>query len=167
MVDNLDNLMIPPQLAGLILEVLHEQGVSSAQALRDTGIRPVLLQRDDTYFSYRQMLALIENAQALSSTPWLGMLVGARENIGTWGVLGYAIMSCATFRESFDIGMRFHRTAAGMMLMSAREEADRMVIQMETPCPLGAALPFCVEETVAGIVAVSSLLLQSQTRRLA
>jgi AraC-like DNA-binding protein len=118
------------------------------------------MERDDTYFSYKQMLALIENALALTTTPGLGLLVGSRENISSWGVLGYAIMSCATFRESFDIGMRFHRTAAGMMLMSTREEGDRLKIQMDSPCPLGAALPFCVEEMMAGIIAVSSMLVQ-------
>jgi AraC-like DNA-binding protein len=67
--DSLDNLKIPPQLAGLIVEVLKEQGVASAQVLRGSGIRPVLLERDDTYFSYKQMLALIENALALTTTP--------------------------------------------------------------------------------------------------
>jgi hypothetical protein len=37
--DSLDNLKIPPQLGGLIVEVLKEQGVPSAQVLRD--IHPV------------------------------------------------------------------------------------------------------------------------------
>jgi len=158
--DSLGNLKIPPQLAGLIVEVLKEQGVASAQVLRGSGIRPVLLERDDTYFSYKQMLALVENALALTTTPGLGLLLGSRENISSWGVLGYAIMSCATFRESFDIGMRFHRTAAGMMLLSTREEGDRLKIQLDSPCPLGAALPFCVEEMIAGIITVSAMILQ-------
>ena len=158
--DSLDSLKIPPQLAGLILDVLKEQGVASVQVLRNTGIRPVLLERDDSYFSYKQMLALIENALTLTKTPELGLMVGSRENISTWGVLGYAIMSCATYRESFDIGMRFHRTAAGMMLLSTRGEGDRLKIQMDSPCPLGAALPFCVEEMIAGIITVSAMILQ-------
>lgn len=153
-----DGLKIPPQLARLVLEVLAEQGVSSAQVLRNTGIRPVMLQRDEGYLSYQQMVALIENGLALTSTPQLGLLVGCRENISTWGVLGYAIMSCATFREAFDIGIRFHLTAAGMMLLDTQLEGDRIKIQLESPCPLGAALPFCVEEMMAGIVTVGSML---------
>jgi AraC-like DNA-binding protein len=160
MTDNLDSLEISPQLAGLILDVVREQGVSDSLVLRDTGIRPVLLALGDTYLSYRQMLALIKNSLALSRTPELGVLVGSQENISTWGVLGYAIMSSATYREAFSVGLKFHRTAPGMMSMSAREEGDRVMIRLDSPCPLGSALPFCVEEMIMGIITVSSMVVQ-------
>ncbi len=158
----LDNFTLPPQLAGLIIEVLEEQGVSRTRVLHNTGIRPVLLERDDTYLTYQQMLTLIENSLGLSNISGLGLTVGSRENISTLGLLGYAIMSCATYREGFDIGLRYYRAAAGMMLLSTTEEEGQIKIQMESPCPLGIALPFCVEETIAGTLAIGSLLLQKK-----
>ncbi len=145
---------MPTQLARLILDVLEEQGVSCGSALAGTGIRPSELDQEDTCLTYRQYLSLINHGLALSGTPELGLIVGSRENISTWGILGYAIMSCATYREAFYTGLQFHTAAGGMMLLRARERDDRVCISLEAPMPLGEALPFCLEEMVAGIITV-------------
>ncbi len=159
---DLDKTVIPPQLAGLILSVLEEQGVARNQVLRGSGIRPVMLDSEDSFLSYHQMMSLIENALAVAKTPWLGLLVGSRENLGTWGVFGYAMMSCSTYREAAKIGFRFYRAAPSLLLLSAEEEADRLRIHMDSPTSLGKLLPFLVEETVTGICTVTSILVSHQ-----
>ena len=149
-----DGPEMPSQLAALLLDVLEEKGVSRASALAGTGIRSVMLEREEGYLTYRQYLSLINHALALSGISNLGLVVGSRENISTWGMLGYAVMSSATYREAFETGLRFHTAASGMMLLSARQEGDQVCLTMEAPIPLGDALPFCVEEMVAGITTV-------------
>jgi AraC-like DNA-binding protein len=145
---------MPIQLACLIMEVLEEQGLSRASVLAGTGIRPVLLEQEETYLTYRQYLSLVNNGLALSGIPDLGLVVGSRENVSTWGILGYAVMSSATYREAFHTGLQFHTAASGMMLLRAREEGEQVCLSLEAPVPLGDALPFCVEEMVAGITKV-------------
>ena len=49
-----DGPEMPSQLAALLLDVLEEKGVSRASALAGTGIRPVMLEREDGYLTYRQ-----------------------------------------------------------------------------------------------------------------
>jgi AraC-like DNA-binding protein len=154
-----DGPEMPSQLAALLLDVLQEEGVSRAAVLAGTGIRPVMLEREDSYLTYRQYLSLINHALALSGIPDLGLVVGSRENISTWGMLGYAVMSSATYREAFETGLKFHTAASGMMLLNARQEGDQVCLTLEAPVPLGDALPFCVEEMVAGITTVFRKLL--------
>lgn len=145
---------MPPQMAVQILELLEAEGISRNTVLAGTGIRPVLLERDDTYIPYHQMTALITRALALAPLQGLGMAVGASETISSWGILGYTMMSCATYREAFFTGLKFHQAASGMMALSAHEEHGRTCLTMDEPVELGPALPFAVEEMVFGIVAV-------------
>ncbi len=163
---DLNRHTLPPQLAGLILTVAEEMGVSRGDMLSSTSIRPVLLSQEGTYLSFRQMIRLIQNALRLTNIPWLGLLVGARENISTWGVLGYAVMSCATHREAMEVGLKFHRVAASLMGLRAEEDGERVCVNLETLVPLGKVLPFCVEETIQGICAVNSILIGRPVRPL-
>ena len=91
---------MPPQIASLILLVLEELGVRRSEALATTGMDEKALGDADHRISYRDMLTLIERALALAPLPGLGLRVGHRENIGTWGALGYAVMSCASASRS-------------------------------------------------------------------
>lgn len=145
---------MPPQLAVQIIDMLEAEGVSRGTVLSGTGIRPLLLERDDTFIPYNQMMALIIRALTLAPFPGLGLAVGASETISSWGMLGYTMMSCATYREAFFTGLKFHRAASGMMGLSAHEEQGRVCLTMDEPVELGPALPFAVEEMVAGIVTV-------------
>lgn len=145
---------MPPQLAVQLLDLLEEQGVSRAHVLAGTGIRPMLLERDDTFIPYRQMVNLVRRALSLSNTPALGLLSGGKENVSSWGMLGYTIMSCSTYREAFYTGLKFYRAASGMLALSAYEEGDRLCLRMEAPKGLKDILPFSVEEMAGGVVTV-------------
>lgn len=167
MTPTINGLKFPPQLAALILKILSEQGVNKTQLLKGTNINRAFLEHENDYVSYKQMLTLIENSLALTTTPELGLLVGCRENVGTWGVLGHAIMSCATYHQGFELGIRYHLAAPSMMLLDFQEEACSIKIKMTSPCSLGSMLPFCVEETVAGLSAVGSTLVGKDIKPLA
>lgn len=145
---------MPPQLAVQLLELLEAQGVSRTRVLAGTGIRPLLLEREDSFIPYRQMVNLVRRALALSNTPALGLLSGSGENVSSWGILGYTIMSCSTYHEAFFTGLKFYRAASGMLALSAHEEGDRLCLRMEAPSGLEDILPFSVEEMAGGIVTV-------------
>ena len=156
---------MPPQLAVLILDVLGQMRIPHETVLPGTGIRASSLRQDGSFISYRQMVCLVENSLDLAPQPGLGLLVGRRENISTWGILGYAIMSCPTYREAFYTGLRFQQTASGMMGLSAQETGGKVALQMDAPA-VGRILPFCVEEMVAGITTVFRQLIADRFRPL-
>lgn len=145
---------MPPQLAVQLLDLLEEEGLSRAHVLAGTGIRPLVLERENTVIPYRQMVSLVRRALSLSNTAALGLCAGSRENVSSWGLLGYTIMSCSTYREAFFTGLEFYRAASGMLALSAHEEGGRLCLRMDAPADLEDILPFCVEEMAGGIVTV-------------
>jgi AraC-like DNA-binding protein len=102
------------------------------------------------------MYALIEAALEISDCPWLGPELGRAQTVSTWGVLGYAIMSCASEREAIRLGAQYYQAAPSLMAFSMGTEGDRLRIQMTPAHEKPHLLPFCVEENLTGICAVAS-----------
>ena len=164
MVNAVEHLKLPTQLAGLILQVLEEQGVAASKLLKGTHLNRELLQSGDNDISFKAMLGLIEQTIALSPTPDIGLRIGRRENISTWGMLGYAIMSCATEWEATQIGIQYYQAGPSMMAWSARREDELVRLRLDSIGPMGNTLRFCVEENFAGHCAVSSELMNRKIR---
>ncbi len=164
--DPANQLTTPPQLARLIMQVLEAEGVNPNQLLHGTGLQPDSLRQAEDNLSIKQLLTVIHRALDLSSEPGLGLRVGARENISTWGMLGYALMSSATEREAIYLGCQFQNASSSVLSFSLAEEADRLRVELDSPVALGAALPFCVEEMIMGIKTVTPLIIGHPIRLL-
>ncbi len=141
------------------MQVLEGEGINPDQLLHGTGLQPASLEQARDNIPIRQLLTLIHRALDLSPVPGLGLRVGARESLSTWGMLGYALMSCATERDAIHLGFQFQKASSSVLSFSLVEEADRLRIEFESPVPLGAALPFCVEEMITGMQAVIPIIL--------
>ena len=102
------------------------------------------------------MHSLIRSALDLSDIPWLGLEVGRAETAGSWGVLGYALMSAASEIEAARLGAIYYMAAPSLMRTQTEVEGDQMRLSMEPIYKDDALLPFFVEENIAGICAVSS-----------
>jgi AraC-like DNA-binding protein len=152
--DNIDKANIVPQLAVSLVEYLHSKGFSDSKILQNTTITKKMLQQEDCLYSFRQMQQLIRNALTLSKTPELGLIIGAQENISSWGLLGYAIMSCKTFGAAVQVGMRYQRAAQTTVLARTHREEGREAFIAVSPHSLGELLPFCVEEQFASAMSV-------------
>ena len=150
------NIKLSPHVAVLIIEKLAEYGINSHDVLVGTGLQKEYLLSGENHISLKDMIALIENAVELAPEGGLGIRIGSAETISTMGVLGYALMSCATEYEAAEIGLRFQQTASSTMLIEGSEDQGRARIELKSMVPLGKALVFCVEENISGICATSS-----------
>ncbi|WP_209349474.1 AraC family transcriptional regulator [Pontixanthobacter sp. CEM42] len=158
--ENFDRPVLSTQIARLIVEILGEQGVSPKQAFGGLAFDESDIDGEDAFLSFNQMFSLIDEALRLSLTPWLGLKVGDRETVGTWGVLGYAIMSSANEIEAAKIGSKFFQAAPSLMETTITIDGYRQRIQMDPIFPIARLVPFCVEENVMGILRVASEYLQ-------
>ncbi len=158
--DNFDRPVLSTQIARLIVDILEEQGVAPERLFRKLDFDQKGLEGEDAFLSFNQMFGLIDAALRLSLTPWLGLKVGDRETVGTWGVLGYAIMSSANEIEAATIGPKYFQAAPSLMETTITIDGDRQRIQMDPIFPIARLLPFCVEENVMGILRVASEYLQ-------
>lgn len=158
--ENYNRPVLSPQVAGLIVEILGDLGIKPATLFDRLEFDQSLIASEDSFLSFNQMFALIDAALKLSPIPWLGLKVGNAETVGTWGALGYAIMSSANEIEASAIGPKYFQAAPSLMQTTMRLENGRQRIQMDPIYPMDRLLPFCVEENIMGILRVSSEYLQ-------
>ena len=111
---SIDTMMLPTQLSILLLQVIGQCGVKPERALHGTSLTPTDLEDDDTWISYRQTMHIIDNAYKLTGRDTLGLDVGSAEDISTFGILGYAMLSCATVGDALAVGEKYQRTAQNL-----------------------------------------------------
>lgn len=76
------------------------QGVDTSSLFKKVGLEPAILQTDDGRINGEQFQAFIRLLFEESSNPILGLETGDFVQPGSWSVLGYITMSCATLGEA-------------------------------------------------------------------
>jgi AraC-like DNA-binding protein len=141
-----------------MLEVMQEQGVSAASILKNTGLEPADLAVESALVSFLQALKFVRNLLRHSSRADIGLHIGDRYHVSTYGVLGYAMMSCATWADALAIGRRFHQVASSLANIDLYIDEQRNTLSyIATPFypELTDIEPFIVEKLFAGLIAAS------------
>jgi len=153
---------IPTYSFPLMLEVMKEQGVPADLVLKNTGLEPESLASEGTLVSFLQALKFVRNLLRHSPRTDIGLHIGNRYHISTYGVLGYAMMSCTTWADALRLGGRFHRVASSLAAIRLDIDEGRNTLTYVTSPfypDLGDIEPFTVEKLFASLVAVSRPLL--------
>lgn len=152
---SIDTLLLPTQQSLLLLQHLQCSGIEPGAVLYGTGLSQADLENDDTWISYRTTMQIIQNAYRLSGRPALGLEIGNVEDISTYGILGYAMLSCATVEEALRVGEKYQRTAQNLCDVMLEEEQDKITIHAATPFVLNLRQHhFAIEELFAGVMEV-------------
>ncbi|GAA5020274.1 AraC family transcriptional regulator [Kitasatospora paranensis] len=100
----------PRSPAGVLLlaEFAAERGIDRERLLAGTGIAEADLGDPHGIVQARQEIAVVRNLlRALGDRPGLGLEVGARFHLTTYGTWGYALLSSATLGDAFRVGAEF------------------------------------------------------------
>ena len=153
---------IPTYSFPLMLAVMAEQGIDPDRVLAATDLSLDMLQREDTAISFHQALAFVRSILALSPRSDIGLIIGQHYQISTYGVLGYAMMSCPTWADALALGSRFHRVASSLVGIETEVDQVRGTLAYIAR-PFYPSLtdiePFTVEKLFASLIAVSRPLL--------
>jgi AraC-like DNA-binding protein len=150
---SIDSLMLPTQLSILLLQVIERWGTNPARALHGSGLKLSDLEDDDTWISYRQTMHIIDNAYKLTGRDSLGLDVGSAEDISTFGILGYAMLSCATVGDALAVGVKYQRTAQNLCDVQIETGEDQSTISATTPFVLKpSGYRFAIEELFSGVM---------------
>ena len=85
---------------GLMCSAAVEYGLSLEQSLAGSGIDPSALNDQAAEIYPEQELAVIANiVRHLDQVPAIGLMMGSRIHMSVYGVLAFALSSCATGRE--------------------------------------------------------------------
>ena len=149
---------IPTYSFTLMISVMQEHGIAPEVLLTHTGLTVEELSREETCISFLQAVKFIRNVLRYSPLPEIGLVIGNQYHISTYGILGYAMMSCATWEDALTVGRRFHRVASSFVdiEVETQERAGRAIYRALPFYPdLTDIEPFTVEKLYASFVAVS------------
>jgi AraC-like DNA-binding protein len=91
----------------MLAELVASQGASAREILAGTGVSPALLDNPSQRLTLEQELELYTRIAHLNTDPLLGMRVGARQPLSSYGILGYAMMGAETVREALELLTEF------------------------------------------------------------
>lgn len=94
----------------VMAEFAAEHGVSAARLLAGTGLDERALAEPDRQIPARTELAVVRALLAAFGTEsGLGMAVGQRYRVSTFGIFGYACVTSPNLREAISLALRYYR----------------------------------------------------------
>lgn len=113
-IDSRERRFSPAKLAALI-EVTSEAGLEPEAILAGTSLDPAAIAAPFTLTSPCQFLTAARNAIRLAGKPDLGIRVGSRLHVSSYGMYGYALLCSEGMARAFDTAVKYHQLANGTL----------------------------------------------------
>jgi len=117
--------LYPPLKIAAIVRELSEAGYAADRLLSGSGVQAEALADPNTRTSIEQLLTVGRNAIRLCHAPGLGLAVGRRMHVTSYGMYGYALLCAGTLRQAFDSALRYHPLATPVMRIQWKEDHER------------------------------------------
>ncbi|WDU62333.1 AraC family transcriptional regulator [Pseudomonas poae] len=108
----------------LVLGTFKERGLPSDALLAGSGICPADLSRADTRITTNQEMRVCANAVALQRD--IGLELGRRMHVSSYGMLGYALLTSATFGDALRLALRYPALLGTLFELSLVEDGERI-----------------------------------------
>ena len=139
-------------LCGLML-LAAEMGVDCNGWFTGTRLQPQEISSPDTRMSYRQASEVIRRALPALPVDGVGLVLGDKQNLGNFGLLGLAMKTAPDFGEAVRIGMEYQRNSGALMDLSLEErDLDCVAAVATAPTEARDLLPFLCEELFASVL---------------
>lgn len=106
--------VFPPYTLRSLVAVAAEHGVAQERLCRGLGVTEADLNAPHTLISFRQGAAIIRRALAACTEPALGLVVGARQTLVSWGAIGFGMMACSTLGEAAQYAVQRQAQAGAL-----------------------------------------------------
>ncbi|WP_447595223.1 AraC family transcriptional regulator [Aquipseudomonas campi] len=114
----------------LILQLLDKEGEDSAEdLLAGSGIRLDDLQHPDIRITTAQEMRVCANARARRQE--LGLLLGQRMHVSSYGLLGYTLLSSATLGDALELALSYPALLGTYFELSLHHEGDSVWLQAD------------------------------------
>ncbi len=139
--------VIPTNALDCLMQIAEERGANFSAWFNGLALTRAELNDATVRVSYREASLLIKRAMRGLAQNSLGLDVGRRQSVGTFGVLGLAMMTARTFGEAMQIGIENHQVAGSMMEVGFDVvDANAVAMVAEPRFIDGEILPFLCEE---------------------
>jgi AraC-like DNA-binding protein len=152
----------PPTSLLVMASLGEELGVPLETALAGTGLLPEQLKDPMAEVTPRQELAFVTNMlEALGHPPGLGLVLGQRYHLTTYGIWGFALASSPTFRSAIEVGLQYMDLTYSPGTIQARNVGPEMQLVLDSPDVPLKLRRFYVEIDAAAILQIQRELLGS------
>lgn len=136
--------------AQVLARFAAERGLSPAACLEDTGISPEALADPQTEIGADQELQLARNLlRGLGPQPGLGLEAGLRYHLATYGIWGFALLSCKNFRAVAEVVERYLDLSYAFIRFRTRIEPGLLQILLDDSALPEDLRPFFLERDFA------------------
>jgi AraC-like DNA-binding protein len=108
----------------LVLATFKDQGLPSEALLAGSGIGVADLSHADTRITTCQEMQVCANAVALRRD--IGLDLGQRMHVSSYGLLGYALLTSATFGDALRLALRYPALLGTLFELSLEEDGERI-----------------------------------------
>lgn len=123
-----------------MVDIAAEYGMSVSACLSNTNILPEQLHQLEAQVSPQQEFTVVANiVRELSHVPALGLRMSARFHMPVYGVLTFAMCSCATVGDAIDLGLSYHELSFTLVEKHQDLIGDDMIVtcsDRHIPAPL-------------------------------
>lgn len=132
---SLSEPLVPANISAIMVKIGQEQGASQDSLLNNTGIDPAAFTDPKARLTYQQVIILTGNLLRLCDAPTLGLELGDKININQFGMLGYAILSCANVRQALNLGLKYHVLVDPAFNFEVCEQEETTSIRLTSHIP--------------------------------
>ena len=108
----------------LVLSTFEAEGLPSEALLTGSGIRAADLSRADIRITTNQEMRVCANAVALRRE--IGLELGRRMHVSSYGMLGYALLTSATLGDALRLAIRYPALLGTLFKLNLRVEGDQV-----------------------------------------
>jgi len=112
--------------AKLFIRKMAGLGVMSENLFMGTTLDKRWLD-EDAMISIGDYTRMIINALDITGDPALGLKIGSQINLLEYGIWGYAIISCATVRETMEVWLKYWDLCGELVDVSANIDKDDLI----------------------------------------
>ena len=117
------------------LRYAESKGIVTSEAISSAGIASSVLSNENGRIKGEQFQALIKALIKASKDPLMGLNSSQHVQPGSYSVLGYILMSCATIGEAMLRISRFERLVGDMGVTSTKAQGNLVYIQWHCAYP--------------------------------
>ncbi|MHA7665703.1 AraC family transcriptional regulator [Mycolicibacterium sp. HS_4_1] len=152
----LSEARIPPSVLVGLIEIGQREGHPVAGWFAGTGVDPgEILTSPSALVSFRQAATILRRAlRAMPNRP-VGMQVGARDALLTFGMLGMAMRACTTVAEAVALGTELHEAAGSLVDIEIEEFGSEFALRLYERHPEPDLVAFLCEEAFCSSLVVA------------
>lgn len=140
--------VIPPAVLSGAVEIGQREGHPIATWFAGTGLDPVeLVTSGSVKVSFRQAATVLRHAVRAMPGP-LGMRVGGRDTLLSFGMLGVAMRSCATAADALAVAQELHQAAGSLLDLEVETFGEEFTLRLHERQPDPSLVAFLCEEAL-------------------